>query len=54
VYIRGREGAAGSSGLSILNFIVNFISENRWVQRAFTQEGQLAAEKGIERLMLAV
>jgi len=45
---------AGSSGPSILNFIVNFISENRWVHRAFKQEDQLVADKETERLMLAV
>jgi len=57
-YKRERErllaSVAGSSGPSVFNFIVNFTSKNRRVQRAFKREGQLAADKGIGRLTLAV
>jgi len=44
---------AGSSGPSVLNFIVNFISGNRWVE--MVKRGRwLAADKGIGRLTPAV
>jgi len=43
----------GSSGPSVLNFIVNLISAKRKAPRAFRLEGRLATEKGNERLTYA-
>jgi len=57
-YIKEREraiaGASCRQFRTILNFIANFILEKCWVHRDFKKEGWLSADKGIERLMLAV
>ena len=45
---------AGSSRLSVLYFIVNFILGNRWILTALNGKKQLAAENRIGSLTLAV
>ena len=45
---------AGGLGPSVLNYIANFISGNRWVRRSFERERRLAADKGIGRPTLAI
>ena len=45
---------AGSSGPSVLNFVVDFDSRKPFDTEIFEREGWLAADRGIGRTKLAV